>query len=558
MSIDELLARPYFADPLRRHDIAPITDGASAIVLAAGDKARELRENPAWITGIEHRIETPVLGARDLTTSPSTAASAKAATGGDAGSIEVAELYAPFTHQQLILTEAIGLPASTKINPSGGALAANPMFSAGLERIGFAAQHIFNGSAQSRAGACHQRPCAATEPGRGHGGKVMAKQLAAVLGTGQTKYVAKRKDVSMNGLVREAIDRALADSGSTFDDIDAVVVGKAPDFFEGVMMPELFMADATGATNKPLIRVHTAGSVGGSTAIVAASLVQSGKYRRVLTMAWEKQSESNAMWALSIPVPFTKPVGAGAGGYFAPHVRAYIRRSGAPTHIGAMVAVKDRLNGAKNPLAHLHQPDITLEKVMESPMLWDPIRYDETCPSSDGAAAMVIGDEAVADARVAEGHPVAWIHATALRTEPLAYAGRDQVNPQASRDAAAALWKAAGITSPIDEIDVAEVYVPFSWYEPMWLESLGFAPEGEGWKLTEAGETAMTGRIPFNPSGGVLSSNPDRRVGMIRFAESAIQVMGKAGDHQVEGARKALGHAYGGGAQYYSMWVVGG
>ena len=103
----------------------------------------------------------------------------------------------------------------------------------------------------------------------------------------------------MNGLVREAIDRALADSGSTFDDIDAVVVGKAPDFFEGVMMPELFMADAVGATGKPLIRVHTAGSVGGSTAIVAASLVQSGKYKRVLTMAWEKQSESNAMWALS-------------------------------------------------------------------------------------------------------------------------------------------------------------------------------------------------------------------------------------------------------------------
>ena len=147
-SIDELLARPFFADPLRRHDIAPITDGASAIVLAAGDKARELRERPAWITGFEHRIETPVLGARDLTTSPSTAASAQAATGGDVGSIEVAEIYAPFTHQHLILTEAIGLPSASTVNPSGGTLAANPMFSAGLERIGFAAQHIWNGSAQ--------------------------------------------------------------------------------------------------------------------------------------------------------------------------------------------------------------------------------------------------------------------------------------------------------------------------------------------------------------------------------------------------------------------------
>lgn len=147
-SIGELLERPFFADPLRRHDIAPITDGASVVVIAADDRARELRERPAWITGFEHRIETPVLGARDLTTSPSTAASAAAATGGDAGSIEVAEIYAPFTHQQLILTEAIGLTPSTKVNPSGGALVANPMFSTGLERVGIAARHIFDGSAQ--------------------------------------------------------------------------------------------------------------------------------------------------------------------------------------------------------------------------------------------------------------------------------------------------------------------------------------------------------------------------------------------------------------------------
>ncbi|ODR04532.1 lipid-transfer protein [Mycolicibacillus koreensis] len=146
-SVAELLDRPFYADPLRRHDIAPITDGASAIVLAAGERARELRERPAWITGFEHRIETPVLGARELATSPSTAASAATATGGDPGSIEVAELHAPFSHQQVILTEAIGLGERARINPSGGALSANPMFSAGLERIGFAARHIFAGQA---------------------------------------------------------------------------------------------------------------------------------------------------------------------------------------------------------------------------------------------------------------------------------------------------------------------------------------------------------------------------------------------------------------------------
>ena len=380
---------------------------------------------------------------------------------------------------------------------------------------------------------------------------------AAVLGTGQTHHVTKRTDVSMAGMCREAIDRALEDSGLTMDDIDAVVIGKAPDLFEGSMMPELFMADALGATGKPLLRVHTAGSVGGSTGIVATSHVQSGLYRRVLAICWEKQSESNAMWALSTPVPFTAPVGAGAGGYFAPHVRSYIRKSNAPLHIGAMVAVKDRRNGAKNPFAHLHQPDITMESVLASQMLWDPIRFDETCPSSDGACAIVLGDEDAAKEVEASGKKVAWVHATAMRTEPLAYSGRNQVNPQAGRDAAAALWKEAGITDPLEEIDAAEIYVPFSWFEPMWLENLGFAREGEGWKLTDARETEIGGKLPVNPSGGVLSSNPIGASGMIRFAEAAKQVMQRAGDYQVEDARKAFGHAYGGGSQYFSMWVVG-
>ncbi|GAC68090.1 thiolase domain-containing protein [Gordonia soli] len=383
------------------------------------------------------------------------------------------------------------------------------------------------------------------------------KNRAAVLGTGQTKYVAKRHDVTMAAMCREAIDAALADAGVSIDEIDAIVIGKAPDLFEGVMMPELAMAEAIGAVGKRLIRVHTAGSVGGSTANVAASLVFGGIHQRVLAVAWEKQSESNAMWALSLPVPFTKPVGAGAGGFFAPHVRSYIRQSDAPSHIGAIVAAKDRRNGSLNPLAHLQQSDITTEKVLESQMLWDPIRYDETCPSSDGACAVVIGDEQVADATAAQGTPVAWIHATAMRTEPLAYAHRNVVSPQAGRDASAALWKAGGITSPIDEIDAAEIYVPFSWFEPMWLENLGFAAENEGWKLTEAGETEIGGRIPFNASGGVLSSNPIGASGMIRFAEAAIQVMNKAGAHQVPDARKAVGHAYGGGSQYFSMWLVG-
>jgi len=382
----------------------------------------------------------------------------------------------------------------------------------------------------------------------------MGKERVAVVGVGQTKYSATRGDVSLPGLLREAARNALDDAEMTWSDIDAVVVGKAPDFFEGVMMPELYLADALGAVGKPLLRVHTAGSVGGSTALVAASLVQAGIHERVLTIAFEKQSESEAMWALTLPIPFQMPLVAGAGGYFAPHIRAYMRRSNAPDDIGILVALKDRQNALKNPLAHLHEPEITFDSVKDSLMLWDPLRYSETCPSSDGACAMVLTDEAGGDAA---SKPPAWMLGGAMRSEPTMFAGRDQVSPQGGKDCAADVYKQAGISDPRRDVDVAEVYVPFSWYEPMWLENLGFAPEGTGWKLVEDGVTQMTGDLPINPSGGVLSSNPIGASGMIRFAESALQVRGMAGEHQIDGARVAIGHAYGGGSQFFSMWAVG-
>ena len=380
-------------------------------------------------------------------------------------------------------------------------------------------------------------------------------ERCAVVGVGQTKHASKRLDVSIAGLVREAASAALADAGLDWPDVDAVVIGKAPDMFEGVMMPELYLADALGAVGRPMLRVHTAGSVGGSTAIVASHLVTAGVHRRVLTVAFEKQSDSDAMWALTLRTPFQLPVVAGAGGYFAPIVRSYIRRSGAPADVGIQVAVKDRLNALRNPFAHLHLDDISAEKVAASPMLWDPIRYLECCPSSDGACAMVLAaEDAVGDPSA----PPAWVHATAMRSEPTMFAGRDEVDPLAGRECAQALYRQAGIADPRREIDVAEIYVPFSWFEPMWMENLGFAPRDRGWRMTVEGATAMEGDLPVNPSGGVLSSNPIGASGMLRFAEAAMQVRGQAGAHQVDGARVALGHAYGGGSQFFAMWLVSG
>jgi acetyl-CoA acetyltransferase len=140
--LDDVLAQPVYADPLRRWDCAPVSDGAAAIVIAAGDKATQVRSRPAWITGFEHRIEPIALNARNLTVSTSTT-SAGTAAGVDG--VDLAELHAPFSHQELILRESLGLSGDVTINPSGGALTANPMFSAGLNRIGEAAARIWAG-----------------------------------------------------------------------------------------------------------------------------------------------------------------------------------------------------------------------------------------------------------------------------------------------------------------------------------------------------------------------------------------------------------------------------
>jgi acetyl-CoA C-acetyltransferase len=144
-----------------------------------------------------------------------------------------------------------------------------------------------------------------------------------------------------------------------------------------------------------------------------------------------------------------------------------------------------------------------------------------------------------------------------MRSEPTMFAGRNLVDPQAGRDCAKDLYAQAGITNPREEIDVAELYVPFSWFEPMWLENLGFAERDQGWRLTEDGTTSLEGDLPVNASGGVLSTNPIGASGLLRFAEAALQVRGLAGAHQVDGAKVAMGHAYGGGSQYYAMWLVG-
>lgn len=155
--VDELLEEPYFVDPLRRHDCPPISDGAAAMVIVAGDRAKDLCERPAWIRAMDHRVETHYLGARDLTRSGSTEAAGRA-VGSDDG-VEVAELSASFSYQELLLRDALGLGDTTQINPSGGALAGNPLMVTGLTRIGEAANQIMERGRERTLGHATAGPC---------------------------------------------------------------------------------------------------------------------------------------------------------------------------------------------------------------------------------------------------------------------------------------------------------------------------------------------------------------------------------------------------------------
>jgi acetyl-CoA acetyltransferase len=155
VAVEELLGRPYVAEPLRAHDCAPVGDGAAVAIIASQERARDLCARPAWITGFEHRIDSGSLGARDLLAAPSAAAAGR---GAGAEAIGVAELHAPFSHQELMLREALGLDHGTEVNPSGGALCGNPMFAAGLARIGMAAQAIMSGRADRTLGHATSGP----------------------------------------------------------------------------------------------------------------------------------------------------------------------------------------------------------------------------------------------------------------------------------------------------------------------------------------------------------------------------------------------------------------
>lgn len=238
---------------------------------------------------------------------------------------------------------------------------------------------------------------------------------------------------------------------------------------------------------------------------------------------------------------------AGAIGNFAVMASTYVHESGVTEEQAAKVAVKSRRNACRNPYAHLQMPNLTVEEVLASPILAYPVRRLDFCPQSDGACALVLTEES--RARKLAPQP-AWIKAAATAHEQQ-FMGDSPKRLAVMRSQIAAsrrVYEAVGITNPRKQLDVAEIYEVATYSELAMYENLGFCESGKGGQLIDQGVTQMDGELPVNPSGGVLATNPIGATAMIRVAEATLQVMGKAGEHQVPGVSTALATGYGGNA----------
>jgi acetyl-CoA C-acetyltransferase len=388
----------------------------------------------------------------------------------------------------------------------------------------------------------------------------MSVQQAAVLGFGQTKYKTSRADLGTPELVYEAASRALADADTDVSEIDAVVFASAPEVFEGVYEPDRWCVDAFGGVGKPLIRVHTGGATGGSAPMAAGRLIAAGMYDKVLVIGLQRTSETAD--AQTVFTTIFDPV-------YEQHVQLNVITGIAlvasrqmsffgvtDDHLAA-ISVKNFDNASRNPYSHL-QLKVTADDVKASRQLAWPLRLLHCCPRSDGAAAVVMSSQ-----ETARKHShAAYVRGLGCAADVYRIGDRihdaesDFAIPRSQQWSADPAYREAGITNPRAELDVVEVYAPFANLEIAYYESLRIAEPGRGIDLVESGATTMEGDIPFVPSGGCMTSNPIGATGLIRFGEAANQVMGRSGDHQVDGARTALSSACGGIDQFYTTAIL--
>jgi len=380
----------------------------------------------------------------------------------------------------------------------------------------------------------------------------MGKRVA-IVGVGQTHHKSCRRDVNGVELINEAVRRALEDADLTREDIDAVVIGNM-DHFEGINYVDTWSVDGAGALGKPIMKVTTGGTTGSTVAQAGYYHAASGLFDVVLAIGWEKNSESDTTGAITTafdPV-WDRPVFAGAISGLAIEASLYMSQYGATEKDAARVAVRDRRHACNNPYAHLRK-EITVEEVMESPMLSYPLKLMDICPRTDGACAVIFANENRAEKICPRP---AWILGAASSHDYTWLGDVDFTRMGTIEEAAKKLYEQGGITEPLKQVDVAELYLPYSFAGLKWIEYIGFCKPGEGPRLLWDGVTDMDGELPVNPSGGVISSNPIGATGLLRVGEAAWQLMGKAEGRQVPDAKLALTSGFG-GCFWSEMMVLG-
>ena len=365
----------------------------------------------------------------------------------------------------------------------------------------------------------------------------------AIVGVGQTHHTSRRLDVNGVELINEAVLRALEDAALSIKDIDAIVIGNM-DHFESINYVDTWSVDGSGGYMKPVLKVTTGGTTGTTLAIAGYYHAASGLFDTVLVIGWEKNSESDTTGAI---ITCSDPIWdrfsyAGAIPSLATEAVAYMKRYGVTERDAARVAVRDRGHALNNPHAHLRKR-ITVEEVLSSPMLSYPIKLLDICPRSDGACAVVFASEN--KAKKVTDSP-AWIHAVATRHNYAWFSDLQYDSIPSLELAAREVYEKAGIREPLKELDVIELYQPYSFAGLKWIEALGLCAPGEAPKLLWDGVTDMGGELPINPSGGVLSTNCIGATGLIRVAEAALQIRDRAGERQVPDVHRALATGFGG------------
>ena len=391
----------------------------------------------------------------------------------------------------------------------------------------------------------------------------MKPPRVGIIGIGQSEFKARRRDANYPELVREAVALAMADAKRGLDEIEAVVYSLAPDALLGIGNAERLGVDAVGARSKRFMRINTGGSTGISALAAAHSHIAAGVCDLVLAAGADKVGECgdsqtilNKIWDPT----YERSLPLGTITMLAMSAIRYMHKYGMTQEDMARVVVKNRAHSALNPKAHLRDRT-TIDEVMNSRMISWPIKLFDACPQSSGGCAMVLASE---DYIRKHGLDAVWITGVGHSSESYFIGDRmgngytaDHADAQALSEACSRAYKMAGIDDPMTQIDTAEMYSPFSNTEFHAIEAAGLAKIGESPRmLRDEGYFKLGGPIPVNPSGGVLCTNAIAVTAMVRVAEIALQVWGRAGAHQVQGAKRAIASGNGGDHQFFGAMVV--